>query len=284
MAVPQLGRVGVWAMEMRFGDPAAIAGAAAELDALGYGALWIPGGIDDAVLGTVDMLLAATQRITICTGIINIWKQTPQDVAAWWQAQSPANQARVFLGLGISHGPIIGEDWMKPIARMREWLDGADAAGLPRDALCVAALGPQMVALSGKRTAGAHPYLADPTHTAIAREILGPGKVLAPEQGVILESNPDKAREIAREALALYRNLPNYCNNWRRLGYSEDDIANLGDKLIDGIFAWGDAAKIAERVTAHHDAGADHVCVQVISATGLDGARAAWRELAGVLL
>jgi probable F420-dependent oxidoreductase len=113
---------------------------------------------------------------------------------------------------------------------------------------------------------------------------LGPGKVLAPEQGVVLESNPTVARDLARGALTHYRNLPNYCNSWRRLGYSEDDIAELSDRLIDGIFGWGDAAKIAERVKAHHDAGADHVCIQVISATGLDGARAAWRELAGVLL
>jgi probable F420-dependent oxidoreductase len=284
MTVPQIGRVGVWSMEMRFGDPAAIAEAAIELDELGYGALWIPGGIDDGVLGNVDQLLSATKRITIATGIINIWKQSPGDVAAWWQGQSAERKARVYLGIGISHGPIIGEDWMKPIAKMREWLDGADKAGLPGDALCIAALGPQMLALAGKRTSGAHPYLIDPAHTASAREIMGPGKVLAPEQGVVLESDPAKARELARGALAHYSHLPNYCNSWKRLGYTEDEIASLSDRFIDGIFAWGSAQKIAERVKAHHDAGADHVCIQAISATGLDGARAAWRELAGVLL
>jgi probable F420-dependent oxidoreductase len=281
---PQLGRVGVWSMEMRFGDPAAIAEAAAELDALGYGALWIPGGIDDTVLDAVDALLSATSRITICTGIINIWKQEPADVAAWWHGKSAEHKARVLLGIGISHGPIIGEDWAKPIAKTRHWLDGADAAGLPADALCVAALGPQMVALSGKRTAGAHPYLIDPSHSAVARGILGPGKLLAPEQGVVLESDPAKARELARGALVHYARLPNYCNSWRRLGYSEHDIETVSDHLIDGIFAWGSAGDIAARVKAHHDAGADHVCIQAISATGLDGARQAWRELAGVLL
>jgi probable F420-dependent oxidoreductase len=284
MAVPPIGRVGVWSMEMRFGDPAAIAEAAAELDALGYGALWIPGGIDDTVLASVDLLLGATKRITIATGIINVWKQQPVDVAAWYHALSAEHRTRVWLGLGISHAPIIGADWTKPIAKMREWLDGAEAAGLPADAMCLAALGPQMVALSGKRSGGAHPYLIDPNHTKGAREILGPGKVLAPEQGVVLESDPAKARELARGALAHYRNLPNYCNSWARLGYTEAEIADLSDRFIDGIFGWGSAEQIAARIKKHHDAGADHVCIQAINAGGLEGVRQDWRELAKVLL
>lgn len=282
--IPNIGRVGIWAMELRFGDAAAIDEAAAELDALGYGALWIPGGIDDAVLGDVDRLLSATSRIAICTGIINIWKQEAADVAAWWKGQSAERQARVWLGIGVSHAPIIGDAWMKPVAKTRDWLDQADAAGLPGDAMCIAALGPKMMALAGKRTGGAHPYLADPAHTAISRPILGDGKVLAPEQGVVLETDPGKARALAREAVAFYTSLPNYANNWRRLGYSEEDIATVSDRLVDGIFAWGTAAQIAERVKAHHDAGADHVCLQAITGAGLDGARQAWRELAKVLL
>jgi probable F420-dependent oxidoreductase len=282
--VPNIGRVGVWAMDLRFGDASAIDEAAAELDTLGYGALWIPGGIDDAVLGDVDRLLSATKRIAIATGIINIWKQEASDVATWWKGQSPERQARVWLGIGVSHGAIIGDAWMKPVAKTREWLDQAEAAGLPADAICIAALGPKMMALAGKRTGGAHPYLADPSHTATARGILGPGKILAPEQGVVVETDPDKARALAREAVAYYTQLPNYANNWRRLGYSEDDIATVSDKLIDGIFAWGTATQIADRVKAHHDAGADHVCIQVISGSGLEGSRAAWRELSGVLL
>ena len=281
---PQIGRVGVWSMELRFGDAAAIDEAAAELDELGYGALWIPGGIDDAVLSDVDRLLSATRRIVIATGIINIWKQEASDVAAWWKGQSADRQARVWLGIGVSHAPIIGEGWMKPVAKVRSWIDQAEAAGLPEDAMCVAALGPKMMALAGKRTGGAHPYLVDPGHTAESRGILGPGKVLAPEQGVVLESDPAKARALVREALAMYLTLPNYTNSWRRLGYSEEDIATVSDRLVDGIFAWGSAAQIAERVKAHHDAGADHVCIQAITGAGIDSARKAWRDLAGVLL
>jgi probable F420-dependent oxidoreductase len=282
--VPNIGRVGVWSLEMRFGDPAAIDEAAVELDELGYGALWIPGGIDDQVLGDVDRLLSKTRRIVIATGIINIWKQEAGDVAAWWRAQSAERQARVLLGVGISHGPIIGEAWMKPIAKTRQWIEQALKAGLPADAMCVAALGPQMMKLSGELTAGAHPYLVDPRHTAASRPILGPGKLLAPEQGVVLESDPEIARALARDALKFYASLPNYANNWKRLGFSEADIETRSDALIDGLFAWGGADAIAARVKAHHDAGADHVCIQAISGSGLDGARQVWRALASALL
>ena len=282
--IPQIGRVGVWSTELRFGDTAAIDEAAVELEALGYGALWIPGGIDDQVLGDVDRLLSKTSRIAIGTGIINIWKQDAADVAAWWKGQSAERQARVWLGVGVSHAMLIGADWVKPIAKTRAWLEQALAAGLPGDAMCVAALGPQMLALSRDKTGGAHPYLATPEHTAAAREILGPGKQLAPEQGVVLESDPEKARALARGAVQFYAGLPNYANNWKRYGFTDEDIASLSDRLIDGLFAWGGPEQIAARVKAHHDAGADHVCIQAISASGLDGARAAWRELAGVLV
>ena len=284
MAVPAIGKLGVWAMDLRFGDTAAIDEAAAELEKLGFGALWIPGGIDDQVLTDFDRLLGKTSRIVLCTGIINIWKQSPEDVAAWWKAQSPANQARVWLGIGISHGPIIGEAWGKPIEVTRDWIERALAAGLPADALNIAALGPKMLELARDKTSGAHPYLVTPEHTKIARGILGPGKVLAPEQGAVLESDPAAARALARGALDFYRSLPNYANNWKRLGFTEEDIAQASDRLIDGLFAWGDANAIGERVKAHWANGADHVCVQIVSATGLEGSRAAWRELAKALL
>jgi probable F420-dependent oxidoreductase len=282
--IPQIGRVGVWATELRFGDTGAIDEAAVELEAIGYRALWIPGGIDDQVLSDVDRLLSKTSRIAIGTGIINIWKQNAADVAAWWKGQSAERQARVWLGVGVSHAMLIGADWMKPIAKTRQWLDEALAAGLPGDALCVAALGPQMLALARDKTGGAHPYLATPEHTAAARAILGPDKQLAPEQGVVLESDPEAARALARGALQMYAQLPNYANNWKRYGFTDEDIASMSDRLIDGLFAWGGPAEIAARVKAHHDAGADHVCIQVISGSGLEGARAAWRELAGVLV
>lgn len=281
---PQIGRIGLWAMELRFGDPAAIDEAAAELEELGYGALWIPGGIDDGVLGDFDRLLGKTSQITFASGIINIWKQQPEDVAAWWKGLSPDRQARVLLGIGVSHGPLIGETWGKPVAVTRDWIERALAAGLSSDALCVAALGPKMVALAGELTSGVHPYLVTPEHSKIARSILGPGKLIAQEQGAVLESDPGKARALARQALVHYTQLPNYVNNWHRLGFTAEDTATVSDRLVDGLFAWGDAAAIAARVDAHIAGGADHVCLQIVTGEGLDGSRKVWRELAKALL
>jgi probable F420-dependent oxidoreductase len=290
MTAPTLGTVGIWSMELRFTpDRGAIADAAAELDELGYGALWVPGGIDDKVLGDIDTLLDATTRIALATGIINIWKQTPKDVAAWLKAEAPERQSRTMLGLGVSHMPLIGEEWAKtkPLTQMREYIDGLDAAGMPAANTCIAALGPKMVALSGERTAGTHPYLVTPEHSAICREIMGPGKLVAPEQGVVLSTDPDVARGAARKAVDHYRSLPNYRNSWKRLGLVDEDIDAMSDGFIDALFAWGTPETIAERVKAHHDAGADHVCLQVIPPApqgGLPAARAAWRELAAVLV
>jgi probable F420-dependent oxidoreductase len=281
-----LGRLGIWSMEARFVDPGLAAEAATEVDELGYGALWVPGGIGGDITGDLDRLLAATTQIAVATGIINIWKHEPAEIADWWQALPAASQARLMLGLGISHGPLIGEAWAKPIAKTRSYVADLTALGVPAEHLCLAALGPKMVELSGATTAGAHPYLVTPEHTAQARAILGPDKLLAPEQGVILESDPAKARAMALGALTHYRNLPNYCNNWLRLGFTEADIAEGSDRLVDGLFAWGPIERIVERVHAHWQAGADHVCLQVITATPMDltAARAAWRELAGALL
>ena len=284
MGHAELGRVGIWAMELRFGDPGVAVEVAAELEELGYGALWIPGGIDDAVLGDVDRLLSATRRIALCTGIINVWKQPAEGVAAWWNGQPADRQARTLLGLGVSHGPLIGETWSKPLSVMRDYLDRLDAAGVPPSASCIAALGPKMIELAGRRSAGVHPYLVTPEHSAIARRILGPGKVVAPEQGVVLESDPAKAREMARAALDHYRFLPNYRNNWIRLGFTQQEIDDLADRLIDGLFAWGSAEKIAERVKAHHDAGADHVCMQVVAGGDFERTRQAYRELAAAVI
>jgi len=283
----RLGRVGVWSMELRFGDRAEAEGAAAEADELGYGALWIPGGIDGAVLADVERLLSVTKHTTIATGILNLWKHDPADVAAWFNGLPADDQPRVMLGIGVSHGPIIGDAWKRPIAVTRDFLERLTAAGMPPDNTCLAALGPKMLELARDCTAGAHPYLVTPEHSAMARGILGPGKLLAPEQGVIMSSDPAKARELALAALTHYRQLPNYRNNWLRLGFSDEDIESANDRLIEGLFAWGAPDEIAERVNAHLSAGADHVCMQVIQgATGGDfGAlRQAWRELASALL
>ena len=280
----RLGRVGVWSTELRFGDPGQVAEAAAELEELGYGAIWIPGGHGGDLFGAVETLLNATRHLTVATGILNIWKHTPAETAAWWRSIGPALQARTMLGLGVSHAMVIGEAYAKPLQAMKDYLDGLDAEGVPTAARCLAALGPRMLDLSRDRSAGAHPYLATARHTAEARQRLGPGALLAPEQGVILESDPGKARQKAREQLATYARLPNYADNWRRLGFSEDDVSGLSDRLVDGLFAWGGPEQIARGLSAHLEAGADHVCLQVISGpagTGdLGAVRQVWRDLA----
>jgi len=283
----RLGRIGVWSGELRFAGAEAGVAAARELEALGWPTAWIPGGIDDKVLDDVDRLLSATERLTIATGILNIWKYEPADVAAWWRGQTPERQARVMLGVGVSHAPAIGEAYQRPVETMRSYVSRLLEAGVPRESLCIAALGPKMLELSAELTAGAHPYLVSPEHTAIARETLGPDALLAPEQGVVLETDPARARELARQALAIYQKLPNYVNSWRRLGFSEDDVTAPSDRLVDALFAWGDAGAIRQRVQAHFDAGADHVCLQAISGpmrTDLKPALAVWRELAPLLL
>ncbi|MFM6932020.1 MAG: TIGR03620 family F420-dependent LLM class oxidoreductase [Novosphingobium sp.] len=280
-----LGKVGVWSMELRFGDKAEAARGAAEVEALGYGAIWVPGGIGGDVTGDLDHLLAATSKIVIATGILNIWKHEPADIAAWFLALPDHQRSRVMLGLGVSHGPLIGENWNRPVAKMAAWLDAFEAAGMPLAQTCLAALGPKMLELAGQRTSGAHPYLVTPAHSAEARAIMGPGKLVAPEQGVVLDSDPAAARAKASEGLTHYRRLPNYCNSWKRLGFSDADIENESEELLEGIFAMGDARAVAARVRAHHDAGADHVCIQTITGgAGLAQSLADLSALAGVLL
>jgi probable F420-dependent oxidoreductase len=273
-------------MELRFGDPAEAAEAIAELDELGYAAVWVPGGIGGDITGDLDRLLAATKRTTLATGIINIWKHEPQEIASWWKALPADKQQRLLLGLGISHSALIGEAYSRPVAVMRDYLDRLEKEGLDLNATCLAALAPKMLELSRDRTAGSHPYLVTPEHTAWARKILGPGKLLLPEQGVVLEKDPVKARELARQAVTHYTQLTNYVNNWKRLGFSDDEIMGVSDRLIDEVFAWGDVDQIAKRVNAHLAAGADHVCLQVVTGANMDiaAARPAWRELAAALL
>ena len=284
----RLGRIGVWSLELRFGDPGQAADAAAELDELGFGALWIPGGVGGNVLGDVDRLLSATRKTVIATGILNIWKHDTREIGEWWRALPAPRKERVLLGLGVSHGPLIGETYRKPLAAMDAYLTQLSAEGLPATNLCLAALAPKMLALSRDRTAGTHPYLVTPEHSAMARKLLGPNALLAPEQGVVLETDPGRARELARQVVrAHYVRLPNYVNSWRRLGFTENEISSASDRLIDALFAWGGMDGIAERVNAHLAAGADHVCLQVISgaaAPDVGAIRPAWRELAAALL
>lgn len=282
-----LGRLGIWAGELRFAGPEAGVAFAQELEGLGWSAAWMPGGVDDRILDDIARLLSATRTITFCTGILNLWKFTPEQVGAWWRSQTAEHQARVMIGVGVSHAPNIGEAYQRPIETMRAYLQRLRAEGLPADRLCVAALGPKMLEVAAELTAGAHPYLVPPEHTAMARKILGPDALLAPEQGVILETDPARARALGREALENYLRLPNYLNSWRRLGFSDDDFAGPSDRLVDALFAWGDVEAIRRRLQAHVDAGADHVCIQAVAGrmlSDVNRSQAIWRELSAALL
>lgn len=282
-----IGRIGIWSASARFGGVEKGVPAAQELEQLGFRTLWIPGGIDDGVLGDLDMLLDATATLKFATGIINIWKHEPADLAGWWRGQSRERQERLLLGLGVSHGPIIGEAYEKPLQKMRGFLDGLDAADMPRDPLCLAALGPKMLELSATRTTGAHPYMVSTSHTAFARKTIGPDALLAPEQGVVLTDNLAEGRDYARAAVQGYAQLPNYANNWRRDGFTDEEIETLDDRLVDAIIVTGNLEAISARVEEHFLAGADHVCLQVIGPGGfgreVDYERPFWRELAKLL-
>jgi probable F420-dependent oxidoreductase len=281
-----LGRIGIWSAELRHGEPGQIADAAAELETLGYGALWVPGEVSPNMLGDLDRLLGATRSVAIASGILNIWVDPSDEVGRWYRGLSPDHAARFLLGLGVSHSLAIGEAYRKPLTAMREYLDRLAGEQVPASRICLAALGPKMVALARDRTVGAHPYLVTPEHTANAREALGPGPLLAPEQGVVLAADPAAARELARPYVRGYGALENYANSWRRLGFTDEDIAACSDRLIDALFACGDIEVVATRVNAHLAAGADHVCLQVITprtgAPNFDALLPAWRELSAL--
>jgi probable F420-dependent oxidoreductase len=280
-----LNGTGVWSPELRYGDATLVAEVAAELEALGYSALWLP-DVGGDLFPALDRLLAATSTTTVATGILNVWMHDATDTAAWWTGlHDDATRGRVLLGLGASHAALIGEAWRRPLSVVRAYLDALDASGaVPRESRCLAALGPRMLELARDRSAGAHPYLATPDHTARARELLGPDALLAPEQGVILDADVSRARELARTNVQGYAQLPNYANNWRRTGFTDDDIEHVSDRLVDALIVCGDVDAIAARVAAHRDAGADHVCIQVIGAPGSAAPVAAWRELAAALV
>ncbi|MFJ4519475.1 LLM class F420-dependent oxidoreductase [Streptomyces sp. NPDC088810] len=279
-----VGRYGVWSVELRSEDPARrgeLDEAAAELEELGYGALWLGG---NSTADHAAPLIGATRRITVGTSIQSVWQQDAATTAASFAEVETAHPGRFALGLGVSHGPRV-EGYHRPYSAMTGYLDELDKAGVPAGRRVLAALGPKMLGLSRDRAAGAIPYLVTPEHTAQAREILGEQVLLAPEFKVVLEADPARARETARAYLARYLELPNYTNNFLRLGFSEDDIADGGsDHLIDAVFAWGDETRIRERITAFHEAGADHVALQVVTAaTGTTLPREEWRRLASLL-
>ena len=291
----RIGRVGVWTFAFDQLPAREAQRATAEIEALGYGALWIPESVvSKEVFSHAALLLSASERIVVATGIANIWARDPYAMANGARTLAEAFPGRFVMGLGVSHAPAVkrrGGSYDRPLAAMRAYLDAMDATRTSAPAPAepaprvLAALGPRMLRLAAERTAGAHPYFVPVEHTALARHTLGPGPLLAVEQAVVLEREAEQARAVAREHTAGYLRLDNYANNLRRLGWADADLLEGGsDALVDAIVAWGDAGAIAERVEAHRRAGADHVCLQVLAAGPPDGQLGQLRALAPLLL
>jgi probable F420-dependent oxidoreductase len=280
--------IGIWSSQLRYGNAAESADAAAELDELGFRALWIP-DVGGQVFDAVGNLLAATKQTTIATGILNLWMHTPGDVAENFAALSAEHGDRFLLGIGVSHAPVVDAGapgrYRKPLAATVSFLDELDATPqpVPVQRRVLAALGPKMLSLSARRSAGAHPYLVTPDHTASARATLGDGPLLLPEQTAILTDSVDEARAIGTDWLRSYLTMPNYANNLLRSGFSEDDLSQMSDRLFNAIIAWGDEEAILRRVSEHRSAGADHVCIQVLLSDPQGYPREQWRRIAAAL-
>jgi probable F420-dependent oxidoreductase len=290
-----LGPIGVWTNTLDQQPALKAQAAAQELERLGYAAIWFPESMRREALSNAGLLLAATSRIVVATGIANIYARDPFTMAAGQKTLAEAYPGRFLLGLGVSHQPNVeqvrGHVYGKPVATMRTYLEAMATAPYQsvepseKPQTVLAALGPNMLKLAAERTSGAHPYFVPVEHTRRARQALGPTALLAPEQAVVLETDPAQARSIARAHTQGYLRLPNYVNNLRRLGYSEEDVTGGGsDRLVDDIVAWGDLDLVTDRIRAHHEAGADHVCVQVIAADQSALPMEAWRTLAEKLL
>lgn len=271
----ELGTIGVWRSGSELSTELAV-----ELDELGFGAIWI-GGSPEGSLAIVEELLDATDRIAVATGIVNMWQADAATIGASYHRVATKHPGRFLLGVGIGHREATSE-YAKPYATMVDYLDRLDQAGVPVEDRVLAALGPKVLRLAADRTAGAHPYLTTPEHTRQARELLGPDVLLAPEQKVVLDTDVERARAVARAKVRdPYLSLSNYVGNLRRLGWTDEDFADGGsDRLIDALAPQGDAEAIAKAVSAHLDAGADHVAVQVLG----DDPRPAYRALAERLI
>jgi probable F420-dependent oxidoreductase len=287
-------KFGLWTVALDLQPAPAARDAAAEIESLGWGAIWIPEAVNREVMSNSMLLLGATERIVVATGIANLHARAAMAMAAGHKTVTAAHPDRFLLGIGVSHQVAVEgfykQTYDKPLTTMRQYLDAMDsalffAAPPPVEPTRVlAALGPKMLELARDRAAGAHPYFVPVEHTPVAREILGAGKLLCPEQAVVLESDPETARRIARMHMQTYLGLPNYTNNLKRLGWTDEDIANGGtDALVDAIVAWGSTDDVVKRLTAHHDAGADHVAIQVLTEDPRALPMPQWRELAGAL-
>ncbi|MGW5436938.1 LLM class F420-dependent oxidoreductase [Nocardia asteroides] len=274
MTRDDLGTFGVWRHFKGF-----TADAARELEELGYRALWL-GGSPPADLEVAESLLAATESLTVGTSIVNIWTAPAAQVAQSFHRIEQRFPGRFLLGIGAGHREADGADAVKPYDALVAYLDELDAAGVPRERRALAALGPRVLTLARDRTAGALPYLAPPEHTALARETVGPGALLVAEQKVVVDDDPDRAREVARRMVPMYLGLVNYVSNLRRLGFSAEDLTAPGsDRLIDALALHGTPAEVVAGLVAHLEAGADHVAIQALDEDYL----AALRALAAVL-
>jgi probable F420-dependent oxidoreductase len=269
-----LGRFGVWI----FGSPTPEQ--AVEIEKLGYGAVWI-GGSPAGDLNYVEPILEQTKTLQVATGIVNVWTAPAEQVAEAYHRVEDAHPGRFLLGIGIGH-PEHTEEYRKPYDVLVEYLDVLDAAKVPTSRRVIAALGPQVLKLAAQRSAGAHPYLTTPEHTGWARDLIGNTVFLAPEHKVVFTTDVDEARAIGRKTVDFYLNLSNYLNNWKRLGFTEQDVSKPGsDKLIDAVVAYGTPDDIAKRLGEHLNLGADHVAIQVLG--GPDKLLPTLTELAGPL-
>ena len=279
----ELSRIGAWLGPLSLRSAAETRELAPELEEVGYGAIWFGEGVGTKECFTqAATLLSWTKRAVVGSGILNIYARDPMATANGARTLADAYPGRFLLGIGVSHAPSVaerGHDYARPVATMRSYLDAMDEAGFrgvepaepaPR---VLAALGPKMLELAAERAHGAHPYFTPPEHTAMAREIMGAGRLLAPEQAFVLDTDPSSARAKAREHMGYYLALDNYRRNLQRIGFSEDDLAGPSDRLVDAIVAWGDVEAVQARVKAHLDAGADHVCVQAVGDEPLDELR-----------
>ncbi len=289
-----IGQVGIWQGVLDAHPSGVVRETVAEVEAMGWPTLWIPETVSRDPFVSAAVMLEATDRLRIATGIASIWARDAMTTANASKTLNEAYDGRFLLGLGVSHHTLTEwvrkHDYSKPLTTMREYLERMDAsmfAGVepaepPRRVL--AALGPKMLELSAEKADGCHPYFVPVEHTAIARAAVGPDKIVATEQMVVLETDPTVAREIARKNMAIYLGLPNYANNLMRLGFTEEELTAATDRVVDAIVVWGTVDTIAARVRDHLDAGASHVCVQVLQSEPRALPTQAWRELAGALL
>jgi len=287
--------MGIWTAQFDFQPAAVVRETVQEIEALGYGSLWIGENVGREPISQAAILLAAVRRMTVATAVANLWARDPLSMAAAHQTLAEAYARRFILGLGVSHPKLVNDTrglrYERPIHTVREYLMAMDqlveryrAVRADETVRVLAALGPRMLKLAAEHSDGAHTYLVPPEHTARAREILGPAKILVPEQAIVLETDKTRAREIGRRHIRRYLTLPNYTNNLRRLGFTEEDLNHHGsDRLLDALVAWGDETAIAKRVLQHLEAGADHVCLQVLDADFRGLPLAQWRRLAAII-